>query len=124
MRFTDETLWHKSRLLLAKARCHYASCFTRLQNAKEGKSGYNRLHLRLVGAARLFPWTGTWERSAVTSHRAALSQQPLFWGLSPVRVSNPQKWMSTHLNSSLGKEEGAGGQQTQEHLAQETGEPC
>lgn len=98
--------------------------FHQLQNAKEGKSGYNRLHLGLVGAARLFPWTGTWERSAMTSHRAALPQQPLFWSLSPVRAGSPQKQMSTHLNSSLGKEKGAGGQQPREHLAQETGEPC
>lgn len=71
-------------------KCHYASCFTRLQNAKEGKSGYSWLHLQLVRPAKLFPWTGMWGRSAMTPYLWKLP----FWRPSMLNTSS-------HHNLSL-----------------------
>lgn len=76
--------------LQRQKKCHYASCFTRLQNAKEGKSGYSWLHLQLVKAAKLFPWTGTWGRSAMT---------PWLWKL-PFRMPSMLS-TSSHYSLSL-----------------------
>lgn len=70
-------------------KCHYASCFTRLQNAKEGKSGYSWLHLQLARAAKL-----DWNLGKVCHdllHAAPVSQQLPFWRPSMVKTSSHHK---------------------------------
>lgn len=96
-------------------KCHYASCFTRLQNAKEGKSGYSWLHLQLVsGLARGegLPWPPVVEAAILEAFNAQYKQplQPLTAGINSARI--------------VTKAERAEGQKLWEHFALGTGVPC
>lgn len=102
-------------------KCHYASCFTRLQNAKEGKSAYSWLHLQLVRAAKVshglargegLPWPPVMEAAVLEAFNAQYKQplQSLAAGASSARI--------------VTKAERAEGQKLWENFALRTGAPC